>query len=412
MRNEGARQQPRQILVVAPSLPHPTLWGFGVRVYQLIRQLAARHEVSLLAYAEEEDTNRLPSLLPICSEIRTVPRPPWLRHKDRRRQLLSLVRSSSHSIRQYDTPQFRAALQELQQQREFAVIQVESSPLAAFDFSSSSVLLLDEHNLEYELLYRTFQTEHSVPRKLYNGLEYLKLRRGERRLWQRADGCVLTSGREQQVVNQLAPAVATTVVPNGVDIEYFRPPSEPLALRRRNLVYTGLMSYRPNEDAVIYFVRRILPLIVRRHPDVTFTIVGWGPTEAVRQLTGPNVIVTGRVLDTRPHLAGAAVVVVPLRMGGGTRLKVLEGLAMGRPMVSTAIGSEGIAVADGEHLLIRDDPAAFAEAVLEVLVDDSLAARLGRQGRSLVEQQYSWASVADELERFHQERVLAKRRAK
>jgi glycosyltransferase involved in cell wall biosynthesis len=139
---------------------------------------------------------------------------------------------------------------------------------------------------------------------------------------------------------------------------------------------------------------------------MVFYIVGAGATDELKRLAGPNVVVTDTVPDVRPYVHEAAVFVVPLRMGGGTRLKVLEGLSMEKAVVSTSVGCEGIDVVDGEHLLVADDPAAFADAVLSVTADDDLAARLGRQGRTLVEEHYKWESVVDRLEDFYR-RLIA-----
>ncbi len=168
-----------------------------------------------------------------------------------------------------------------------------------------------------------------------------------------------------------------------------------------SLVFTGLMSYRPNIDAVSYFVRHILPLIVAQRPTVRFTIVGQGAPAEITRLEGPNVHVAGKVPDVRPFVNRAAAFVVPLRMGSGTRLKILEGMAMGKAVVSTTLGCEGIDVRHGEHLVIADGAPAFAEAVLSLMADANRAAGLGRDGRALVEQSYSWVSIVAELERFH-----------
>jgi glycosyltransferase involved in cell wall biosynthesis len=281
----------------------------------------------------------------------------------------------------------------------FDIVQVESTQMSVFDFGPRATVLLDEHNIEYELLYRMCRTEQSPLRKVYNWAEFLKFRREERRAWRRADGCALTSAREEQIVRGYVPDKPTAVVPNGVDIEYFAPRSEPVV--GHHIVFTGLMLYRPNIDAAVYFAREILPTILRHRANARFVIVGAGPTEEVRRLAGPNVHVTGTVPDVRPYVHDAAALVVPLRMGSGTRLKVLEGLAMGKAMVSTSLGCEGIDVRHGEHLLVADEPEAFAQAVLQLLDRRELAKDLGERGRALTEATYSWSSVGAQLEMLH-----------
>jgi len=168
------------------------------------------------------------------------------------------------------------------------------------------------------------------------------------------------------------------------------------------------MRYRPNIDAALFMVNEVLPLIRKKKPDVVFSIVGAGPSDEVLQLAGPNVVVTGEVPDVRPYALAAGLLVVPLRMGSGTRLKVLEGLSLAKPMVTTSLGCEGIEVENNKHLLIADDAESFAQAVITVLDDSNLAASLGTAGRALVEAKYSWVTIVDVIEKFY-ERLLAKR---
>ena len=216
----------------------------------------------------------------------------------------------------------------------YDLVQFEASQLASFPLASSTPWIVDEHNLEYELLRRMYKTEHSPLRKLYNWTEYRKFLREERSSWSRAEACVVTSERERAVVASQATDTPVHVVPNGVDIDHFIPDDDDVDPNR--IVFTGLMSYRPNIDAVTFFVQRILPLIVAEKPDVVFDIVGQGPPPEVRRLEGRSVRVVGEVPDTRPYVRRAGAFVVPLRMGSGTRLKILEGLAMGKGLVTTA----------------------------------------------------------------------------
>jgi glycosyltransferase involved in cell wall biosynthesis len=198
----------------------------------------------------------------------------------------------------------------------------------------------------------------------------------------------------------LYPAAVThpiQVVATGVDTGFFSP--GPVDRASRALVFTGSMDWLPNEDAMLYFCREILPAIRRREPDVTLSIVGRAPTPAVRNLAAEHgVTVTGRVDDVRPFMHDAAVYVVPLRIGGGTRLKIFEAMAMGKAVVSTTVGAEGLPVRDGEHVLLADDPPSFADAVIRLLHDVECRQRLARAARQLVTDQYDWAAVAVELE--------------
>lgn len=400
MKQETALPDPGprlNILVLTPSVPFPTSVGFGIRVFQLARHLAAHHRVTVLAYGDHpRDASTLRG---VGVEVSVVGPPVLGRGGKRVAQLASLASRRPYQYSALQTRAMQRELDTLLETSKFDVVQVESSQMSTFDFRGHPVVVIDEHNIEYELLSRSFKTERSVRRKLFNAVEYVKVRRAEQAAWQRADGCLLTSRREETAVHQVAPSVPTAVVPNGVDPEYFSPSPEPID--PDSILFMGQLAYRPNLDAVRYFMREILPLIVQAKPSAKLTVAGYGKPDVLASLKGANVEATGWVPDIRPYLRRSAVVVVPVRMGSGTRLKVLDGLAMGKAVVSTSLGCEGIDVSHGEHLLIGDDPQTFANHVLTVLRDPFLAIELGRRGRGLVEDKYSWSAVTAGLEAFY-----------
>jgi glycosyltransferase involved in cell wall biosynthesis len=206
----------------------------------------------------------------------------------------------------------------------------------------------------------------------------------------------VTSEREARIVRSVAPGAPVEVVPNGVDLDVFRPsptPPEPCSV-----VFNGILDYRPNLDAATHLVDEIWPRVQRHSPGARLTIVGRGHPGDLRRLRRPGVAVTGEVPDVRPYLEQAAVVAVPVRMGGGTRLKVLEGLAVAKPMVSTTLGCEGVRVRDAEHLLVADGADAFAAAIGRLFAHPGLGDALGSAGRGLVEREYSWDLAADRLD--------------
>lgn len=390
-----------KILLLSPFCPYPPNWGFVKRVFHLLERLAVRHDVTLLTYVDAEDEPHV-NWLRERFTVHTVARPE-LRYGKRMSQLASLPSPWSFQRRLMLGPAMQQALDELSRTSVFDVVHISSSQMACFRFDPRSALVLDEHNIEYELYYRVCQTEGSLPRRLFNWLEYVKFKREEMAAWRAVDGCAMTSAREAGVVNALVPQTPTVVAPNAVDTEYFAPsPDEP---EPDSIVLTGLMKYRPNLDGAVFFVREILPLILRERPGAKFYIVGGEPPAEVTRLASSNVIVTGSVADVRPFIRRAAVVAVPLRMGGGTRLKVLEGLAMGKPMVSTSLGCEGIDVTDREHLLIADGAERFAGAIVEVLCQPELATNLGRNGRARMLERYRWDSVVDVLDGLYQRLV-------
>jgi glycosyltransferase involved in cell wall biosynthesis len=294
-------------------------------------------------------------------------------------------------------------LDRLLARRDFDLVDVESCHMAGLDFSHAPATVLTEHNIEYEALERSLEFETSIARRAFGMVELTKTRRAERRAWGRFDGCAVTSEREVPEVQRFNSGRPVAAVPNGVDLDHFAPqPGGPAS----GLVFTGLMRYRANIDAVTFFVNEVLPLIHRSRPDVIFTIVGWGGSDALRPLLGPRVVATGQVADVRPYIAGAAAIVAPIRMGGGTRLKVLEALSMARPLVSTSRACEGLDLVDGRHLLIADDPQGFADHVLRLLADQRYGEELGAAGRVAVADRYGWDSSAARLEDLY-DRVLA-----
>lgn len=387
------------ILMLSPWFPYPVNWGFAKRVYHLLEELARRHDITLLTYTDGDDEEPRRELGRFCT-VRTVPRPALPAGK-RLAQLASVASPASFQHRLMHSAAMQQALDDLSRGTAFDVIHVSTSQMACFRFDPRSPVVLDEHNIEYELYYRVFQAEGSLPRRLFNWLEYKKFRREEIAAWRAADGCAMTSAREVATVTALLPDTPVVTVPNAVDTEYFAPAAATVDPER--IVLTGLMKYRPNVDGAQFFVRDVLPRILRARPAATFYVVGGEPAPEVTRLAAPNVVVTGGVDDVRPYVHESAVFVVPLRMGSGTRLKVLEGLSMGKPMVSTSIGCEGIDVADREHLLIADGADAFADAVLELMGNPALARALADRGRTLMLERYRWQAVAATLEALYEQ---------
>lgn len=389
-----------KILLISPWLPYPPNWGFAKRVYHVLEVLARRHQVTLVSYSDGRpgEAADIAVLEGICAAVHTVPAPRFAMGK-RVAQLASVLSPISFQRRIVHTPQMQQKLDDLTSGEPFDIIHVETSQLACFRLDPRSVVVLDEHNIEYELYHRMYQSETSPARRFFSWLEYYKFKREEIASWRQVAGCVMTSQREALLVNEIVPTVPTAVVPNAVDTDFFAPSTTPVDPDA--IVLTGLMKYRPNVDGALFFVKDILPRILQKRPRATFYIVGGEAPPEITRLASANIVVTGSVADVRPYVHKAAVFAVPLRMGSGTRLKVLEGLSMGKPMVSTALGCEGIELTPGEHLLVADAPEAFADAVLALMTDAALARRLAEQGRALMLRQYRWETAVDALEAFY-----------
>jgi len=396
-RRDGALPS-RSILFVAPEWPYPPTWGFATRVYHLAKELSRRHRVSLLTYGSPSRATAEDSVAPAFESVHFVP-PPGARRSKRRAQAASLFSSGSYHVGGHSSAAMGAAFEKLLARGTYDLVQVESSQMARSLPATEVPIALDEHNIEYLLLRRLAAVESSPARKAFGYLEAAKVRREEIAAWARYDGSIFTSETDLAVMRSDMPGRAACVVPNGVDLEYFSPSAEePDA---STLVFTGSINYRPNADAVAWFISDVLPRLVRLRPSTRFLVVGQGAPAWLLRMSSSHVKFTGAVRDVRPYIERAAVVVAPLRVAGGTRLKILEALAMEKPVVTTTIGREGLDVVDGEHLVVADDPQQFAEQVARLMVDRTSAAELGRSGRRLMERDYSWSVIVHRLDEFH-----------
>jgi glycosyltransferase involved in cell wall biosynthesis len=262
-------------------------------------------------------------------------------------------------------------------------------------------VLLFEHNVEY-LIWRRLASTAPVWQRPLIELEWRKMRRFEGRACAAADLTVAVSEADAELLAGLAPGARVRPVPTGVDTDYFAPNGRVEADGR--LVFVGSMDWYPNEDATLHLIDSILPLVRRELPGAGLTVVGRNPSPRLRAAAeAAGATVTGMVPDVRPHVGEGAVVVVPLRVGGGTRLKIFEALAMGKAVVSTAIGAEGLPLVPGEHFVEADEPAEFAAAVVALLRDEERRRALGAAGRELVVERYSWEQVGREFARLCEE---------
>jgi glycosyltransferase involved in cell wall biosynthesis len=258
-------------------------------------------------------------------------------------------------------------------------------------------VVLFEHNVEHLIWRRLSELERKPWRRMLLEIEWRKLRRREAEACAGSDLTIAVSEEDRHRLASLAPGARISPIPTGVDTSYFVP--DGTAQQPARLVFTGSMDWHPNEDGVLYFIDAILPRIRSEVPETSFAVVGRNPSDRLREACGRNgVLITGTVDDVRPFVREAAVYVVPLRAGGGTRLKIFEALSLGKAVVSTTVGAEGLALVSGRDGVIADGPADFARAVVSLLRDSKQREALGAAGRRLVEDRYTWTHVAHEFE--------------
>jgi glycosyltransferase involved in cell wall biosynthesis len=323
------------------------------------------------------------------------------RKRKRAIQLRSLLRAESYETLIHYDPAFQQAFDKLTARGDFDVITTEHSQMAGYVLPGTARRVLDEHNIEYDILWRTAAAERPSIRKLYNWANYLKLRREERAAWQRFDGVTLTSERDEMLLREHDPQTRTAVIPNGVDTEFFQPTATPV--ESGSILFFGAINYYPNTEGLLFFLDEVFPRVKRQHPGARLWIVGQLPPPSISSRAAEDVIITGLVEDIRPYIARASVVIAPLRIGGGTRLKIVEAMAMGKAVVSTNLGAEGLEVNDGDDVLLADTAEDFANQVSRALGDTALTRKLGEAARHKAESQYSWRGAVDRLERFYQE---------
>ena len=381
------------ILVLTPYIPYPPHFGGAVRIYYLIRQLSRRHAVHLLSFREEIGGGDPQGLKPFCKSITTIPR---VVADKRWQQVLSLFSARSFQWRFHTSRAMQSAIDRVTREQPIDLILVEFSQMAGFRFPSGVPVVMDEHNVEFDLLERMAAREGGLFRRLFNRREAAKFRREELSAARNAALTLVTSARDGDLLRQHAPGLRTAVIANGVDCDHFTPPAGPR--KPDSAVFVGATHYFPNEEGVLFFLREIHEKIRAVRPDFCLSVVGGGPPPSLVACRSASVDVTGYVPDVRPYMWNASVFVVPLRMGGGTRFKVVEAMAAGIPVVSTRLGAEGIPAVDGRDLLLADDADAFAGAVVRVLTDPVLAAKLAENGLKFVRQHFDWAVIGDELE--------------
>lgn len=399
-----------KILFVSPYPPSPPQFGAQRRVDGLMRGLTHRHEVSLLSFMPPEDT-QLEVTRGYCKRLIAVQHDVVAQGVAGKRllQLRSLFSRDSFEALMYRTPNFQSHLEQMVREEGFDIVQFEFSQMAVYQLprggARSPRYVLDEHNIEYEVVKRIAESEGSLVRKVYSAVDWRKVRNEEFRAWRTFDGVALTSARDEEVLQQDERSVPTTVIPNAVDLEGFRPNDTPIV--PDTLLFLGAMNYHPNIEGVEYFLDEMWPAIRARRPKAKVIVVGRNPPPSIVARKTEHVEITGYVDDPRAYLDRAAVVIVPLRIGGGTRFKIVEAMAKGKAIVSTSLGAEGLEVEHEKNLLLADDPAAFVEQTCRLLADPELAARLGKAGRRLAEDRYGWQAAVEKLEQFY-EQLLAK----
>jgi len=382
-----------RVLFLSTWFPYPPDNGSKIRVYHLLRALGIRHQVTLLSFAfETADPEGADDLYRFCADVQAIRRNPF-----ERSQVTNLLRFLSPApVVTMPLPGMTQAVHNALAQTAFDVVIASTDTMAAYALLApqAAVRILEEHNSFSRWMWERYREQNSAVQRLRCWISWQKTRHYEARMFRKFDLCVMVSEQDRRASLQMLPGYhgPVEVVPNGVDCQHNRPGLA--SLRPNTLIFNGALTYSANYDAMQYFLAEIYPRIRQQVPEVSLTITG-----SLRNVNPSglslyeSVHLSGYVDDIRPLVTGSAVCVVPIRQGGGTRIKILEAMALGTPVVTTHKGAEGLEVTPGENVLLADDPEEFAAQVVRLLREPALRTCLTQNARQLVEEKYDWGRI-------------------
>ena len=408
-----------KVLWVSQNVPFPPKSGVLLRNYNLVRLASQFAAVDLVAIVKKNAMPAsyaeiaVPELLKFCSTVQPVRLPAeesrlafwWV-------LLKSLFTKNPFTVNWASAPVLEDVLGQALSGTTYDLVYFDSISLAEYrHLLTSSAGVLNHHNIESQLFDRRIEYERNPLKRLYLRLEARKLRRYEAAVVGEFDSNLVVSSLDAVRLGEFCAGATTALVPNGVDIDYFRPSDEASAEPGHLIMVSG-MNWFPNLDAVLYMIESIWPMLTAAMPDVRLTIVGARPPRRVTELAArdPRITATGFVDDIRPYMDRAQVYLCPMRDGGGTRLKVLDALSMGKPIVATTMALEGIDVVPEHDVLVGDTPEEFVTQIQRLLRDQTLRRRLSANGRAFVEQRFSWDVVGDQLQAAFRDAVASRRR--
>ena len=398
-----------RVLWLSHFVPFPPKGGVAQRSFHLLKQMSQDCEISLVGFnrprvSQEQLHHYKEELRKYCAAVEFWELPvAWKGLRWWAELALAPVFSDPHSCRAYDSRALAARWLALLQEHAGSIIHVDSSDLASFvGVATSHPVVLNHHNCESAMAIRRSQVEPNPLKKLYLADQARKQMRLEGEICHRVRVNTVVSGSDAELLRARNPRAHIHVVENGTDASYFRP--EAAAVEPNSLVFAGSLDWYPNLSGIRFFAQRVWPTLKAQRPDARLYLAGKCPPTWLVAWSSrdPNVTLVDTPDDIRPWVARAAVFVCPIVDGGGTRLKILDAMAMGKAVVSTSIGCEGLRLTPGEHLLVADSPQCIASSVLGLLADGAQRLRLGAAARQWVEKEYDWRTVALRLRQAYQ----------
>ncbi len=386
-----------KILFVTEQFPYPLDSGGNIRTFHVLRQLAKVHTV-ILAACERSGLSSADyeQLKPYCSEIKMFPPVPRGIIKQGYYLIDSLFGQMPYPINRNYSHQMSQWIQHMAEKVDVIHFNHLDTACYADDFSGSFVF--DTHNLISNIYKKLHEKESNRLKKWFLGAQLKKTMAYEARIIRKIRLCLVCSDPEKIEIENIAPGIRVKTVPNGVDTgAYTTDENREFKSGDRNLVFVGAMDYLPNSDGIRFFCEEVFGILQERLPGIHLTVVGRNPPESIKRIQSKNLTVTGFVEDTRQWVQKADLMVVPIRVGGGTRIKILEGMAQGIPVLSTKIGAEGIEAENERNIFIADTPEEMADGVIKLFKNPGLRRNLAEAGRELVESKYDWDVVGQKL---------------
>tara|TARA_Y100001970_G_scaffold287623_1_gene412755 strand:- start:556 stop:1779 length:1224 start_codon:yes stop_codon:yes gene_type:complete len=400
------------ILFLTPTIPYPPNQGASIRNWGIIYHLSHKHSITLLSFNNHDQTFISKTLQKTCKTVTGINLP----SRNTLHRLITILFSDKTDIsHRYKSKVFSSQLTTILSQNTFDVIQIEGLEMTPYlkeinnyydNNEQRPLIVYDAHNAEHIIQSRAIQTGITQPRLflsvLYSLIQLPRILKLERQTCYHVDTVICVSKEDSQHLQKINPKIKPTIIPNGITLQDYNIDIDKTHTKTPVILFCGKMDYRPNIDGVIWFVTHVLPQIQITNPEVQFHIVGKSPTKQVSNLSKYNgVRVIENVKDIKPYIASSTICVVPLRMGGGTRLKILEAFAMKKAIVSTTIGAEGFPVEHNKHLMIANTIKEQTNTINSLLNDVEKRIELGKAGYQMVKNDYQWKDLTNILETIY-----------
>lgn len=398
--------------MVSPDLNYPPIYGGRIRRYNLLKYLAEDNDITLLSFIDsEEDLQYVEGIKDFCNRIETVKRGPYSRLDFEvtrlRNAFLGRFASYPPVVLHSYSKEMKRRIKRLLAENDYDLVLIEYWYMGQYADCCKNVKVLDEVDVEFVRWQQWAEIEEDIAKRHYALSLYRRVKRYELKVIKRFDSILAVTPKDKDSLEKYNHKLNISVIPTCVDTSYFKPST--VQNNSKNLVFVGSMSAIFNTDAMLHFCGKIFPFILNKIPEAHLYIVGLNPPQQILDLASRNITITGTVEDIRPYVYDSSVFVAPLRFGSGIKGKILEAMALGKPIITTSIGAQGLEITAGEHLIIEDDPKDFACKTIELLNSGSLRQKLIKNGLELVNEKYTWEKIIPKLTQVFNEVILKKK---